>query len=56
MQTVDFNTAQIGNYKELFRQADRENIIDLIYDLFIMALWQDISNQKPNRKQRLINV
>ena len=30
----DFNAAQIGNYKELFRQADRESIIDLIYDLF----------------------
>lgn len=25
----DFNAAQIGNYKELFRQADRESIIDL---------------------------
>jgi len=30
----DFNSAQIGNYKELFRLADRESIIDLIYDLF----------------------
>ncbi len=30
----DFNAAQIGNYKELFIQADRESIIDLIYDLF----------------------
>lgn len=30
----DFNATQIGNYKELFIQADRESIIDLIYDLF----------------------
>ncbi len=30
----DFNSAQIRNYKELFRLADRESIIDLIYDLF----------------------
>ena len=30
----DFNSTQIGNYKELFRLADRESIIDLIYDLF----------------------
>lgn len=34
LDDFEFNAAQIGNYKELFRLADRENIIDLIYDLF----------------------
>lgn len=34
LDDFDFNATQIGNYKELFRLADREIIIDLLYDLF----------------------
>lgn len=55
----DFNSAQIGNYKELFRLADRESIIDLIYDLFnygFMAGYrQSEAEQKAKTDKRMYN-
>ena len=49
----DFNAAQIGNYKELFRQADRESIIDLIYDLFNYGFMAGYKQAEAEQKAKV---
>lgn len=59
LDDFDFNSAQIGNYKELFRLADRESIIDLLYDLFnygFMAGYKQAeAEQKAKTDKRMYN-
>lgn len=49
----DFNAAQIGNYKELFKQADRESIIDLIYDLFNYGFMAGYKQSEVEQKAKI---
>ncbi|MDE6829021.1 MAG: hypothetical protein K2P34_01595 [Lachnospiraceae bacterium] len=49
----DFNSAQIGNYKELFRLADRESIIDLIYDLFNYGFMAGYKQAESEQKAKI---
>ncbi len=49
----DFNSAQIGNYKELFRLADRESIIDLIYDLFNYGFMAGYKQAEAEQKAKV---
>ena len=49
----DFNSAQIGNYKKLFRLADRESIIDLIYDLFNYGFMAGYKQSEADLKTKI---
>ena len=49
----DFNSAQIGNYKELFRLADIESIIDLIYDLFNYGFMAGYKQSEAEQKAKI---
>lgn len=53
LDDFDFNSAQIGNYKELFRLADRESIIDLIYDLFNYGFMAGYKQSEAERKAKI---
>lgn len=53
LDDFEFNAAQIGNYKELFRLADNESIIDLLYDLFNYGFMAGYKQAEAEQKAKI---